>query len=93
MASTSSCTIGIILQSICHKTTYIQEIGLINFGVLSEREKLLLTLRIQIEEISNICYYHKQIYLIRYAMSQSECTDSFTCGNFHSRIKVVQNSN
>ena len=76
MGSTSSCTIGIILERICHKTTYSQEIGLINFDVLSERE-ILLTLRTQTEEISNICYYHKQIYLIRYAMSQRKCADPF----------------
>ena len=34
MASTSSCTIGIKSESICHKTTDSQEIGLINFDVL-----------------------------------------------------------
>ena len=77
MASTSSYTIGIKLESKCHKTTYSQEIGLINFDVFSEREKILLTLRTQIEEISNVCYHHKQIYLIRYAMSQRKCADSF----------------
>ena len=54
MVLTSSCTIGIKLESICHKTTYSQDIGLINFDVLSEREKLLQRLRTQIEEISNI---------------------------------------
>ena len=59
MASTSSCTIGIKLESKCYKTAYSQETGLINFDVFSEREKLLLTLRTQIEEISNICYHHK----------------------------------
>ena len=46
MASTSSCTIGIKLESKCHITSYSQEIGLINFDVFSEREKLLLTLKI-----------------------------------------------
>ena len=70
MASTSSRTIGIKLESICHNTNYSQEIVVINFDVLSEREKLLLKLRTQIEEISNIFYHYKQIYLIRYAMSQ-----------------------
>ena len=50
-----SCTIGIKLESKCHKTTYSQEIGLINFGVFIAREKLLLTLRTEIKEISNIC--------------------------------------
>ena len=77
MASTSSCTIGIKLESKCNKTTYSQEIGLINFDVFSEREKLLLTLRIQIQEISHIYYHHKQICLIRYAMSQRKCADPF----------------
>ena len=81
MASTSSCTIGIKLESKCHKTTYNQEIGLIDFDVFSEREKLLLTLRTQIEEISNICYHHKQIDLIRYAMSQRKCADPFKLHN------------
>ena len=38
---------------------YSQEIGIINFDVLSERETLLLTLGSQIEEISNICYHHQ----------------------------------
>ena len=57
MASTSSCTIGIKLESICHKTTYNQEIGVINFDVLIEREKLVLTLRTQIEEISNTLFF------------------------------------
>ena len=52
MASTSSCTNGIKLESKCHETTYSQEIGLINFDVFSEREKLLLTSRTQIKEIS-----------------------------------------
>ena len=61
MASTSSYTIGIKLESKCHKTSYSQEIGLINFDVFGEREKLLLTLKIQIEEILNICYHHKQL--------------------------------
>ena len=51
MACTLSCSIYIKLESICYKTTYSQEIGLINFDVLSKREKLLLTLRTQIEEI------------------------------------------
>ena len=71
MASTSSCTTGIKLENKCHETTYSQEIGLINFGKFSEREKLLIALRTQIKEISNICYDHKQIYLIRYAVSQN----------------------
>ena len=56
MASTSSCTIGIKLESICHKATFSQEIGLVNFDGVSEKEKLLLKLRTQFEEISNICY-------------------------------------
>ena len=77
MASTSSCTIGIKLERICHKTNYSQEIGLIHFDALGEREKLLLTLRNKTEERSNICYHHKQIYLIRYAMSQRKCADPF----------------
>ena len=51
MASTSSCTIGIKFESRCHETTCSQEIRLINFDVFSERVKLLLTLRTQIEEI------------------------------------------
>ena len=59
MASTFSCTIGIELESKCHKTTYSQVIGLINFHAFSEREKLLLKLT-QIEEMSNICYHHKK---------------------------------
>ena len=77
MASTSSCTIGIKLKKKYHKTTYSQEIGLKNFDVFREREKLPLTLRIQIKEISNICYHCKQIYLIRYTRSQRKCSDSF----------------
>ena len=81
MASTS-CTTGIKLESKCHKTAYSQEIGLINFDVFSEREKLLLTLRTQIEELSNICYHHKQIDLIRHAMSQRKCADPF---NLHKK--------
>ena len=47
MASTSPCTIDIKLESKCDNTIYSQEIGLINFDVFSEREKLLLTLRTQ----------------------------------------------
>ena len=39
------------------KTTHSQEIGLINFDIFSEKEKLLLILRTQIEEVSNICYH------------------------------------
>ena len=66
MASTSSCTISIKLESKCHKTTYSQEIGLTYLDVFSKREKLLPTLRTQIQEISYICYHHKQIYVIRY---------------------------
>ena len=78
MASTSSCTIGIKLENQSHKTTYNKETGLINFDVFSEREKLLVTLlRTQIEEISNICYHHKKVYLIRYAMLQRKCADPF----------------
>ena len=45
MASTSSCTVGIKLESKCHKTTYSQGIELINVDVISKRETLLLTLR------------------------------------------------
>ena len=59
MASTSLCTICFKLESKCHETIYSQEIVLENFDVFSEREKLVLTLRSQIEEISNICYHHK----------------------------------
>ena len=77
MASTSSHTIGIKLKNKCHKTIYSQEIGLKDFDVFSERERLVLTLRTQIEEISNICYHHKWIDLIRYAMVQRKCADPF----------------
>ena len=55
------------------KNTDSQEIGLINFDVFSERGKLLLTLRTQIEKISDICYHRKQVYLIRYALLQRKC--------------------
>ena len=64
MVSTSSCTIGIKLQSICHKTTCSQEIGQINFDIRSERERLLLTLRTQVEETSlshQICNVARKI--------------------------------
>ena len=44
MASTSSCSIDIKLENKCHKTTYSQKTGLVNFDVFSEREKLLLKL-------------------------------------------------
>ena len=37
MASTSSCIIGIKLESKRNKTTSSQEIGLISFDVFSER--------------------------------------------------------
>ena len=47
------------------------------FWLFSERQKLLLTLRTQIEEILNICYDHKQLYLMRYATSQRKCADPF----------------
>ena len=77
MAATSSWTIGTEVKSKYHKTTYNKEIGLINFDVFSEREKLLPTLKSQIKKISNICYHHKQLYLIRYAMSQRKCADPF----------------
>ena len=60
--------IDINLENKFYKTTCSQEIGLINFDVFSEREKLML--RTQIEEIWNVYYHHKQIYLIRYAMPQ-----------------------
>ena len=56
MASTSSYITGIKLESKCHKTTYSQEIGLINFDVFSEREKLPLTLRTQIKEMQNTVF-------------------------------------
>ena len=46
-------------------------------GGLSEREKLLLTLKTRIKEISNICYHHKQIYLIRYAISHTKCANPY----------------
>ena len=73
----SFCTIGIKLENKGHKTTYSQEIGLVHFDVFSEREKLLLTLTTQIKQILNICYHHKQIYLIRYALLQRKCADPF----------------
>ena len=76
MASTSSCSIDIKLEKKCHKTTYSQKTGLVNFDVFSEREKLLLKLT-QIKEISNMCYHHKQIHLIRYATLQRKCVDPF----------------
>ena len=93
MASTSSCTIGIKLESICHKTTYSQEIGLINFDVLRERQKLLLTLRTQTEEISNRCYPDKQIYLIRYAVPQRKCADPFKLHKKPLKVKLIQTFN
>ena len=49
MASTTN-TIGTKLESKSHKTSYSQKIGLINFDVFSEREKLMPTLITQIEE-------------------------------------------
>ena len=77
MAATSPQTIGTEVKSKCHKTTYNKEMGRINFDVFSEREKLLPTLKTQIKKISNICYPHKQVYLIRYAMPQRKCADPF----------------
>ena len=65
------------MESKCHKTTYNHEIGQPNFDVFSERQKLQLTLRTQIKEILNICYDHKQLYLMRYATSQRKCADPF----------------
>ena len=59
MALIPSCTISIKLENKCHKNPSSQEIRLINFDVFSEREKLLVTLRTQTEEISDICYHHK----------------------------------
>ena len=55
----------------CHLTslTFRQEIGLINFDVFSEREKLLLTLRTQIKEISNVCYHHTN----KFTSSNMQC--------------------
>ena len=47
------------------------------FWWIQSKRKLLLTLGTQIKEISDICYHHKQIYLIRYAMLQRKCTDPF----------------
>ena len=92
MASTSSCAIGIKLRSKCHKTTYSQEIGLINFNAFSEREKVLRTLRTQIEDISNICYHYKQIYLTRYAMSQRKRANPFKLYKKprKGRVKLIQ---
>ena len=49
------------MENKCHKATYNQEIGLLNFDVFSERKKLLLTLRTQIEEISNMLSPKKKI--------------------------------
>ena len=78
------------MENKCHKATYNQEIGLLNFDVFSERKKLLLTLRIQIEEISNMLPPKKklshQICNIAEKLIQTlfQIFLHFTCGNFHS---------
>ena len=89
----------ILLENICHKTTYTQEIELINSDV-SEREKT------QIEEIYVIAtnkfisadmQYHKENMQIHSNYTRKPCKGMtkliqtfilnflfFTCGNFHS---------
>ena len=63
----------ILLENICHKTTYTQEIELINSDV-SERETIT---NIKNSNRRNICHCHKQIYLSRYAISQRKYADPF----------------
>jgi len=84
MAETLKCSIGIAKDEDCHKLTYTQEVGLVPFGNLNERNMRLVELRSEINDgITTICYHHKQTLLIKYETYQRACCDPFA---LHKRL-------
>ena len=79
MAEIVKCSIGVAKEEECHKLTFTQEVGLVQFGDLDEHNKRLVELRAEVTDaITNICYHHKHILLVKYEMCQKACCNSFT---------------
>ena len=84
MEGTSSqpdCSIGLHLNDVCHKKTFIREAGLKVVTEFSEEDRKLISWRcgFHIPDESCVCFHHEQVYLSRYASQQRFCCDPFRC--------------
>ena len=76
--SSSKCSVGLVKDEICHKLTYIKQIGLVNFNDIESLEKQLIIKRSGIQaKIETICYHHKHLLLVKYESHQKTCCDPF----------------
>lgn len=76
-----ACTVGVQLNDVCHKTSFVHVNGKKRLQDLSEEDKQILFLRtgITTTDASDICFHHEQVYLIRYELyaKYSSCCNPF----------------
>ena len=78
MAHSSKCSIGLVKEEVCHKQTYIKEMGLINVEDIDIQDKQIIIKRSGIQAIiETICFHHKYLLLNKYEFLQKTCCDPF----------------
>ena len=88
MANSQQCSIGINLESECHRTTYTSLLGIEPFEDIPEYEREILMWRTGFSIINikpTTCLHHKHIYLKRYTTKLTLC-----CNPFNKHNKVIK---
>lgn len=83
MTEATQCSIGLAKEEECHKESYTQDVGLIQFFDLDDTSKRLVELRTGLSnEVTTLCHHHKQVLLTKYETYQRVCCNPFA---IHSR--------
>lgn len=74
------CSIGMFLNSECHRGTVTKEKRMYSFNVFHHDEQYAIALRtgLPADSISNVCSFHKCEYLDYYHVDQRTCCDPFS---------------
>lgn len=73
----STCSVGELTTSECHKLTFNRGIGIEIVSCLSDEDIKLLHLRTEVkpEELKTICLHHQSVYLKKFESLQKNCCD------------------
>lgn len=71
------CSVGIITQTECHKTSYVTQKAIENASELSEEELNILKLRTEVHNLTTVCLHHKSLFLKKYEFLQKTCCDPY----------------
>ena len=89
METNQQCSIGILLESQCHQTTYSKTVSIEPFDNLPREDREILMWRTGPSIINSnptTSLHHKYVYLKRYASKQTRYCDPF---DIHSHKKVI----